>query len=72
MEPARLLGPWDFPGKNSGAGVGCHFLLQGIFPTQGPNLCLLHWQMDSLPLSYQGSPEIQHTGSICVGHTNTM
>ena len=34
---------WDFPNKN--AGVGCHFLLQGIFPTQGSNLrlpCLLH------------------------------
>ena len=28
----RLLCPWDFPGKNTG--VGCHFLLQGIFPTQ--------------------------------------
>ena len=23
--------------------MGCHFLLQGIFPTQGSNLCLLHW-----------------------------
>ena len=34
----------------------CHFLLQGIFPTQGLNLCLLHWQVDSLPLSHQGSP----------------
>ena len=31
----RLLCPWDFLGKNSG--VGCHFLLQGIFPTQGMN-----------------------------------
>ena len=30
--------------------------LQGIFPTQGLNLCLLHWQVDSLPLSHQGSP----------------
>ena len=30
----------DFPGKNTG--VGCHALLQGIFPTQGWNLCLLH------------------------------
>ena len=30
--------------------------LQGIFPTQGSNPCLLHWQADSLPLSYQGSP----------------
>ena len=29
----------------------------GIFPTQGSNLCSLHWQADSLPLSYQGSPE---------------
>ena len=44
----------DFPGKNTG--VGCHFLLQGIFPTQGSNPCLLHWQVDSLPLNYQGSP----------------
>ena len=33
---------WDFPGKNTGA--GCHFLLQGIFPTQGSYLHLLHWQ----------------------------
>ena len=33
-------------------GVGCHFLLQGIFPTQGSTprlLCLLHWQTGSLP-----------------------
>ena len=30
----------DFPGKNTG--VVCHFLFQGIFPTQGFNLCLLH------------------------------
>ena len=33
LKPARLLCPWDFPGKN--IGVGCHFLLQGIFLTQG-------------------------------------
>ena len=33
--PARLFCPWDFPGKNTG--VGCHFLLQGIFSTQGSN-----------------------------------
>ena len=30
-----LLCPWSFPGKN--IGVGCHFLLQGIFPTRGWN-----------------------------------
>ena len=33
--PTRLLCPWDSPGKNTGE--GCHFLLQGIFPTQGLN-----------------------------------
>ena len=51
LQPARLLRPWDSPGKN--IGVGCHFLLQGIFLTQGLNprlLCLLHWQAGSLPL----------------------
>ena len=42
------------PGKNTG--VGCHFILQGIFLIQGLNLCLLHWQADSLPLGHQGSP----------------
>ena len=31
--------PWDLPGKNTG--VGCHARLQGIFPTQGSNLCLM-------------------------------
>jgi len=31
------------------------FLLQGIFLTQGSNLCRLHWQADSLLLSHQGS-----------------
>ena len=31
-EPARLLCRWDSPGKNTR--VGCHFLLQGIFPTR--------------------------------------
>ena len=29
--------------------------VRGIFPDQGSNLCLLHWQVDSLPLSHQGS-----------------
>ena len=45
--------PWDSPGKNTG--VGYHSLLQGFFPTQGSNLDLLHWQVDSLPLAKQGS-----------------
>ena len=48
LQPARLLRPWDSPGKNPG--VGCHFLLQGVFLAQGLNPGLLHWQADSLPL----------------------
>ena len=53
--PTRFLCPWDFPGKNKGA--GCHFFLQAIMWTQGSNLNLLHWQADSLPLSHQGSQQ---------------
>ena len=54
---SKLLCPWKFPGENTG--VSCHFPLQGIFLTQGLNPCLLsllHWQVDSLPLYYLGSP----------------
>ena len=54
----KVLCPWASPGRNTG--VGCHALLQGIFLTQGLNfhpLSLLHWQLDSLPLSYLGSLE---------------
>ena len=61
---ARLLPPWDFPGKNTG--VGCHFLLQRIFLTQGQNsglLCLLHWQAASLPLAPPGKPRCIDTES---------
>ena len=43
-QESRLLCPWDFLGRNTG--VGCHFLLQGIFPTKGSNSHLLHWQAD--------------------------
>ena len=39
LEPTRLLCPWNSSGKNTG--VGCHSLLQGIFPTQGLNSLLL-------------------------------
>ena len=51
LEPTRLPCSWNFPGKNTG--VGCHFLLQGFFPTQGskPHLLnLLPWPADSSPL----------------------
>ena len=47
----------DSPGKNTG--MSDSVLLQGIFPTQGSNPCLLHllhWQADSLPLEPPGEP----------------
>ena len=56
LKPTRLLCPWDFLGKNPGA--GCHFLLQEIFPTQVLNphlLCLLHCRQILYPLSHRGS-----------------
>ena len=58
-KPARLLYPWDSPGKNPGVGCHCCFLLQGIFPAQQLNPCLLlllHWQMGSLPPSHLSIP----------------
>ena len=61
--PILLRLPWtvahqtplsvEFLGKN--IGVGCRFLLQGIFPTQGSNVCLRYWQAGPFLLSHQGS-----------------
>ena len=48
LYPARLLCLWDSPGKNTG--VGCHFLLEGILPTQGSD------PADSLPSEPPGKP----------------
>ena len=50
LQPARLLCPWNSPGKNTG--VGCHFLLQGIFLT-------LHQSNPSLTTSYH-PPKKRH------------
>ena len=50
----RLFRPWDFPGKSTG--VGCHFLLQGIFLTQGSNPGLPHCRQALYRLSHQESP----------------
>ena len=55
----RLLCPWDSPGKN--IGVGCHFLLQGVFLTQKSSLyllCLLHCRRILYPLSHMETPVI--------------
>ena len=52
----------DSPGKTTG--VGCHALLRGIFPSRRSNLlCLLHWQVGSLPLAPPGKPPHLHSYS---------
>ena len=48
----KLLHSWDSPGKNPGE--GCHFLLQGIFLTQGSNPGLPHCRQTVYHLSHQG------------------
>ena len=62
LQPTRLLCPWDFPGKDTG--VGCHFLLQGIFPTQGSNPGLLYCRQILYQLSYKGNP-FSHICYLC-------
>ena len=64
LYPSRLLCPWNSPGKNTG--VGCHSLLQGIFPTQGSNLGVLHCRQILYYLSHQGSPPIGFTKDKCL------
>ena len=54
LQPARLLCPWDSPGKNTGA--GCHALLQGIFPTQGSDPGLAHGRQILYQLSHWEAP----------------
>ena len=67
--------PGDSPGKN--AGGGSYFLLQGIFPTQGPSphlLCLLHWKAGSLTLEPPGKhiqKERRDSKEISTGQTET-
>ena len=56
LQPTRLLGPWDFPGKSTE--VGFHFLLQGIFPTQGSNPGLPHCRQTLLPSDLPGKPHM--------------
>ena len=63
LQPAKLLCPWDSPGKNTG--MGCHFLLQRIFLTQGLNSGLMHCTQILYQLSHQGSPWENWTKWIC-------
>ena len=73
-----LCDPMDYspPGSSvhgdslrNNTGVDCHALLQGIFKTQGWNLCLLcllHWQVGSLPLAPPGKPYMCVCVCVCV------
>ena len=56
LQPARLLCAWDSPGKSTG--VDCHFLLQGIFPTQELNPGLLRHTQILYQLNSEGRPTI--------------
>ena len=58
LQLARLLCPWDSPGKNTG--VGCHALLQEIFSTQALNPGLPHCRRILYQLNYQGSSTVLH------------
>ena len=51
LQPTGLLRPWDFPDQSTGG--GCHFLLQGIFLTQGSNPGLLYCRQILYHLSYR-------------------
>ena len=51
LQPTRLLCLWTSPGKNTG--VGCHFLLQGIFPSKGSKPCLSHCKQILYHLSHE-------------------
>ena len=64
LYPARLLCSWDSPGKNTGE--GSQALLQGIFPTQGLNLCLLRLLHCRWILYHQATGEaISHFTYVC-------
>ena len=68
MYPARLLCPWNSPGKNTG--VGCHSLLQGISPTQGSNLGLLHCRPIIYHLSHKRSSK--ESQALCKTYIKTL
>ena len=50
LQPTRILCPRDFPGKNTR--VSCHFLLQGVFLTQGSNPRLLRFSYTGRQILY--------------------
>ena len=71
LKPARLLCPWDSPGKNTG--VGCRSLLQGIFSTQGSHPGLLHCRgLFTAWATKEGLTNHAMTASTCVPNTRLI
>ena len=58
----------ESPGKNTG--VGCHALLQGIFPTQGSNPALHTLQVDSLPSELPGKPMLDYVRNVILENSS--
>ena len=63
---SQLLCPWDSPGKNTG--MGSHFLLQRIFPTQELNMSLPHCRQILYCLSHEGSKRYLELQIYCFCH----
>ena len=61
LQPTRLLYPQNYPGKNTG--VGCHFLLQGTFLTQGSKQSLLHFGQRQVTDQECKQRTLSHNGS---------
>ena len=64
LQPPRFLCPWNSPGSNTA--VGSHSLFQGISPTQGLNLGLLHCRQILYHQRHQGSTSLKYISN----HTN--
>ena len=62
LQPRGLYSSWNSPGQNTE--VGSLSPLQGIFPTQGSNLGLLHCMWILYHLSHKGSPRMTGEGSL--------
>ena len=81
LQPDGLYSPWNSPGQNTG--VGSHFLLQGIFPTQGSNPHPLHCRWILYQLRYtrlpggsggcgeRSPPSVSEAGSVLYGKDET-
>ena len=67
LQTARLLCPWNSPGKNTG--VGSPSLPQGTFPIQGMNPGLLHCRQILYHLSHQEAPIAHRSPSYIYKYT---